>query len=410
MAVGPEGGKTTPVSDILELRNLLTKYRKQPLQYVLEHPQDGKNDADSKQATATRRTVTLPPVHFVDFGFRLAMGPVEAIQPGSPAEKAGFLHGDRIVEVDGQTDFDPMRLPEIVYEHAGESTTFTVLRSEGDKPAERVSLTATPDDAPPYSDQAGVELVNVPGLGLGFAIEPKIVAVEPGSPAAKAGIKPGASIKSVTLTRTFNESEERKTLALDDKEATWPAVFGFIQYLPKQPIELVLGGAESSIRLTPEANPSWFRPYRGLQYDVLSRKLPPMGVAASLRRGAEDVSDTVMGIFAMFRNLIQGAISPKTLGGPIMIADIASKTARMGLVSFLQFLGLLSINLAVINFLPVPPLDGGQMAFLIAEKIRGRPLPDTALAAGTWIGLMLVLGLMGFVLFQDVVRYFWSVS
>ena len=68
---------------------------------------------------------------------------------------------------------------------------------------------------------------------------------------------------------------------------------------------------------------------------------------------------------------------------------------------------MLSINLAVLNFLPIPPLDGGQMVFLVAEKIRGRPLPESALIAGTYFGLFLVLGLMIFVTFQDIFRWIW---
>jgi len=69
-----------------------------------------------------------------------------------------------------------------------------------------------------------------------------------------------------------------------------------------------------------------------------------------------------------------------------------------------MFLGFLSINLAVLNFLPVPPLDGGQMVFLIGEKIRGRPLPESALSAGTWLGILLLLMLMVYVMFQDISR------
>ena len=78
----------------------------------------------------------------------------------------------------------------------------------------------------------------------------------------------------------------------------------------------------------------------------------------------------------------------------------------MGLTYLIHFLGILSINLAVLNFLPIPPLDGGQMVFLIAEKVRGRPLPESALVAGTYLGLFLVLGLMIFVTFQDIFRLF----
>ena len=78
--------------------------------------------------------------------------------------------------------------------------------------------------------------------------------------------------------------------------------------------------------------------------------------------------------------------------------------ARLGLTYLIYFLGILSINLAVLNFLPIPPLDGGQMAFLIAEKVRGRPLPESAVVAVTYLGLALVLGLMIFVNFQDIFK------
>jgi regulator of sigma E protease len=76
----------------------------------------------------------------------------------------------------------------------------------------------------------------------------------------------------------------------------------------------------------------------------------------------------------------------------------------MGL--FLKFLGILSINLAVMNFLPIAPLDGGQMVFLIGEKIRGKPLPESFLALFSYMGLIAVLSLMVMVLYQDILRVF----
>ncbi len=108
----------------------------------------------------------------------------------------------------------------------------------------------------------------------------------------------------------------------------------------------------------------------------------------------------------MFRSLATGRVSLSSMGGVITISRVAFTTARMGLTYLIHFLGILSINLAVLNFLPIPPLDGGQMVFLIAEKVRGRPLPDSALVAGTYLGLFLVLGLMIFVTFQDIFRLF----
>ena len=110
-------------------------------------------------------------------------------------------------------------------------------------------------------------------------------------------------------------------------------------------------------------------------------------------------------VYSIFRSLAEMQVSPKQLGGPIMIARVAYSAAGSSFTDLVYFLGILSINLSVLNFLPIPPLDGGQMIFLIAEKVRGRPLPDSALIAGTYLGLILVLSLMVFVTYQDVFRF-----
>ena len=114
--------------------------------------------------------------------------------------------------------------------------------------------------------------------------------------------------------------------------------------------------------------------------------------------------DNILGIYAMLRSLAQRRVSPKVLGGPPAIAQMAYNSAASSWTDLIHFLGMLSINLAVLNFLPIPPLDGGQMMFLLAEGIRGKPLPDSAVIVGSWMGLLLVLALMVFVIFQDVVR------
>jgi regulator of sigma E protease len=196
-------------------------------------------------------------------------------------------------------------------------------------------------------------------------------------------------------------------LSLDgpDPSALWPSVFRLIQALPRNAVELEIKSRSTPVTLTPVPAEGWYNPLRGLQFMTARNELPPLSFAAAMRRGLDDTGDTIRSVYAMFRSLALGLISPKALGGPLMIADYASHSARAGLGAFLQFLGVLSLNLAVINFLPIPPLDGGQMAFLIAEKLRGRPLPERALNAGTILGLLFVLSLMGFVLYQDVMRY-----
>ena len=125
-----------------------------------------------------------------------------------------------------------------------------------------------------------------------------------------------------------------------------------------------------------------------------------------MRRGWDDTIENIFSIYGTIRNLVLGRLGPRGLAGPIRIVEITYKYARSSINELIKFLGILSINLAVINFLPIPPLDGGQMLFLMAEKIRGRPLPESALA-GIAVGLVLVVCLMIFVLFQDVL---WSIE
>src|SRR5262249_7283721 len=103
------------------------------------------------------------------------------------------------------------------------------------------------------------------------------------------------------------------------------------------------------------------------------------------------------------RGFITRRISTDLLGGPIMIGTVAFHFAS-DIYRFIVFIGIISVNLAVVNFLPVPVLDGGHMVFLIYEKLRGKPAPEPVRVAATMAGLALLLLLMGFVIYLDVSR------
>jgi regulator of sigma E protease len=275
-----------------------------------------------------------------------------------------------------------------------------------------VTLTVTPEANPTWTELLMLaEPLDIPGLGLAYAVLPKIAAIAPDSPAARAGLKPGDAIGALTFTPPRTKKAE--TFTLDDKAASWPAVFSLLQLElgPGSPVQLVLNNSDAPVAITLEADPTWFHPLRGLQFTPLRRMLPPQAPADAIRRGYDDTVSNILGVYATIRSMVGGRLSPKSMGGPIKIAEVAYSSADTGVKELIYFLGLLSINLAVLNFLPVPPLDGGQMVFLIAEKIRGRPLPESALSAGTWMGILLLLMLMVFVMYNDlsglVTRYFW---
>jgi regulator of sigma E protease len=102
--------------------------------------------------------------------------------------------------------------------------------------------------------------------------------------------------------------------------------------------------------------------------------------------------------------LFTGAASLKNVGGPIFIARTAGETAKLGLASFFSFIALLSVNLSIINILPIPVLDGGHILFLGLEKIRGKPLSLKQRAIIQQIGLVFLLALIVYVSYNDVLR------
>jgi len=108
----------------------------------------------------------------------------------------------------------------------------------------------------------------------------------------------------------------------------------------------------------------------------------------------------------VFGKMLTAAISPDNLGGPIAIAQLAGKTAELGLVSFLTFLALISVNLGVLNLLPIPILDGGHLVYLGLEKLRGRPLAPKVMEKTQMIGLLLIIALMVFAFYNDISRLF----
>jgi regulator of sigma E protease len=409
VAAGPLGSSLVPLADFAAYERLLAKHAARPIVHSIER----RLLASLEQGPPLKRfEITLPPNHFVDLGLRLTIEPCSAIRRDSPAEKAGFRKGDLIVKVDGRDDFDPMRLATLCFEHAGRPTTFEVERKSPSGASTLETLSVIPDDTPPRTEPIlPNELFDVPGLGLCYPVTPHVVAVRAGSPAARAGMKPRDVINSITFKapkpaggHTPRPAPKTKTIEFDENTPGWVAAFAELQNRPIQEVELVVNKASSPVKLTPEPDPNWYNPARGLQFGPLLRKRPPQALAAALRSGVNETIENIGKVYATIRSLVKRRVAPKNLGGPILIATVAYGAAGSSFQDLISFLGFLSVNLAVLNFLPIPPLDGGQMVYLLAEKVRGRPLPDSAVIAGTYLGLFLVLCLMVYVTYQDVFR------
>ena len=123
---------------------------------------------------------------------------------------------------------------------------------------------------------------------------------------------------------------------------------------------------------------------------------------AAIRKGAGKAVQDLSLVYGFLRKLTSNQISPRLLGGPIEIAKQAGRSAQEGFSQLLLFLTMLSANLAVVNFLPIPVLDGGHMVFLLYELIRGKPPSEGVVAALSYVGLALLLTLMLFVFGLDL--------
>ena len=149
---------------------------------------------------------------------------------------------------------------------------------------------------------------------------------------------------------------------------------------------------------------------------VLGGGFSAVGVCRSLKKdiakGRLDVTvvsrENSLCVHGLIPEMITGRVSVELLSGPISIARFAYLFALIDSWEFVFFLGMISINLAVINFLPIPVLDGGHMVFLIYEKLRGKPASEGVRVGATYAGLAFILCLMVFVFYLDITRIFRS--
>ena len=135
-----------------------------------------------------------------------------------------------------------------------------------------------------------------------------------------------------------------------------------------------------------------------LAYDAVQRHGPLAAIPAALRETGRMASDSL----GMMRRMLTGEASVKNLSGPVTIARAANASAKRGADWFLYFLALLSLSLAIINLLPIPILDGGHLLYYLIELVKGSPLSESAMAAGQYLGLAVLAGLMGLAFYNDI--------
>ncbi len=127
-------------------------------------------------------------------------------------------------------------------------------------------------------------------------------------------------------------------------------------------------------------------------------------IAAAVRAGARTYEVTTTTL-KFLRQMVIGQASVQNLSGPLSIAQFAGESAKLGVSRFLEFLGLVSVSLGVLNLLPVPMLDGGHLIYYLIESVLRRPIPESIQVAGQQLGMGLLLGLMGLAMYNDLMHF-----
>jgi regulator of sigma E protease len=227
---------------------------------------------------------------------------------------------------------------------------------------------------------------------------PVIGRVLPGRPADRAGIQVGDTVVSAD-GRPINQ---------------WPDLLDVLEGSAGKPVALGLAGASGrrSVTVTPDSGSVEGTRGKvrqvgkiGVALETGSRS-EPYTFAGAVRAGTQGTVDAVGQIVRTVRGLFSGRVNKRELGGPIMIGQMAGQTARLGLDAFLAFMAFISVNLAVLNLLPVPVLDGGQFLLLLAEAVIRRPVPTRVRERLMEVGIVLVVLMMGLAFSNDIRRLF----
>jgi len=300
------------------------------------------------------------------------------VVPGSEADTAGFVTGDCIEALNGEPLLDWNIANKSLINFAGDELRFSVQRQTG---AAEVVL----------ADDNG-SLEGLQALGL-LPEQPAIVgSLMPGMPAAAAGLKKGDLI-----------------LQISGKPITsWYDLKHLIQQAQGQPVSLLVkrAAAELTLTLQPKLHESgaWLIGI-GPEQQTISKKFGPL---AAFREGAERTIELIDMTLVFVQKLFTGNVSAKNIGGPITVVQVAGQAAQTDVSAVLSVLAFISIQLGILNLLPIPILDGGHILFYVLEMLFRKPLSIRAREILQQIGLAMLLMLMALAFYNDLTRLFWS--
>jgi regulator of sigma E protease len=325
---------------------------------------------------------------FMFYGQPFTPPKVGVVSAGSPAAAAGLKPGDRIVSIDGQTVERFEEAIQLIRLNPEARLVFGVARD-----GRRLSIPITPSRHI-VTDRNGNKH-EVGRIGVTPFSAAVVDQVQPKSAAAAVNMRTGDRIVAVAgkPVRSFEEmamvirANPGRTVALvvvrDGRRVTLNPTLARIALKTRTGETLVIG-----------------------QLGITRKRVEYVrhGLGAAAWQAVRETVSMTRATFTAISQMIEGKRSTKDLGGPIRIAEMSGQMAQLGIREYIWFMGILSLHLCLINLFPVPMLDGGHLVFYAYEAVAGKPLGERAQEYGFRIGLALVLTLMLFVTWNDVVR------
>ncbi|MFM5930004.1 MAG: RIP metalloprotease RseP [Novosphingobium sp.] len=317
------------------------------------------------------------------YGKAVEVTEVTGFSEKSDARTAGIQLRDKVVSIDGKAVSSATEIPELVMYYPGRTLQVGVER-DGRALTVPVKLSSIT-----FKDQFGNE-GRVADLGLDFA-SPNVRMVVAGSPAAKGGIEPNDRI-----------------LSINDKPVnSFREVRDIIMARPGERVTIAVLRGEAEKRLTVVVGAVQGEDAKGVrktigQIGIAYGKVEKVGLFEAAGRSVSQCIGIMKMMVTGIVQIVTGERSVKELGGPLKIAKYSGEQLSLGLEPFVWFSALISINLAFINLLPIPTLDGGHLAFYAAEAVRRRPVDAKGQEWAFRTGLAFVLALMLIVTINDI--------
>jgi regulator of sigma E protease len=334
----------------------------------------------------------------------LAMAGTEIVKPivgqvrlDSPAAAAGLRRGDEIVRVGDYKGEDTEELQiDLLRQVSADATVPLRVRRGGDE----IALTLRVADDTRTLTEPGKLL---PGLGFDLATwraDTTVQSVPAGSAGERAGLKAGDKLVAVDGRPIVNSSDfiaavtgaPGRVLSVDVQR-------GGERLTLSTPVPKVVedGRAIGRLGITlAEGQRSW--PPGLVQ---IQRSGPIAALGVGVKKMWEMSSLTVQ----MLWRMVTGEVSAKNISGVVSIAEFAGISAYLGLTAYMAFLAIISVSLGVLNLMPVPLLDGGQVVYQLVEAVKGSPLSERAQSFGQQVGIALLVVLMSLAFYNDISRH-----